>query len=347
MKITLQRAKHLEIRKNPSIRYDFVELLATVLDLDLSVLGKFAGTTQKKTKSELGQLVRTRRKELAISIKDLAQKLNVSRQFVNQIEFGQCRLSENDEMIVKLAQVLELDINRLEVLRPERRLKQMENANPLGGFLAAKRLELRLTQREVSEHAGIASSLLSGVETGRFHPSPKLLKKLTTILKCQIPSELIPPPSDRKGFTIERETPLGQLVTTRRLELKFSQAEVARRANTSISVISSIERGTYRIGGQMVKRLSKALEFEIPIKFIPTPKQRGDREPDKKGSHLNLSDQNLVDLERIKELSDIRVNNEAVRKALKLLRILLEKQNDKYTVCLHKDKNIIELEFLF
>lgn len=113
LKMTPKRAKRLEIRKNPSIRYDFVKPLAAVLDLDLSVLGKFAGTTRKETKSKLGQLVRTRRKELAMRIEDLAQKLGVSRQFVNQIEFGHCRLSNNGQMIAKLAQVLNLDVNKL------------------------------------------------------------------------------------------------------------------------------------------------------------------------------------------------------------------------------------------
>lgn len=358
IKLTTQRAKHLEVRKNPSIRYSSVKPLATALDLDPSVLGKFVGTTQKETVSELGQLIRSRRKELLMSINILAKKLKVSRQFVNQIEFGQCRLIENDEMIAQLAQVLELDINQLEAVRPERRLKKMENTNSLGKFLSAKRLELRLTQREVSERAEIRSNVVSGVETGRVHPSPNLLKKFTTVLNCQIPPELIPSPSDRNnghtlaGFTPKRETALGQLVTTRRFELQLSQAQVAERASMSTSVVSGIERGTYRPRDQILERLSKGLEFEIPAELRPAPRPRGrpgprtEQEGFSSSVMVHLSDQNLADLERIKELSDIHRNTEAVKKALKLLRILLEKRNDKYVVCLRKDKDIVELVFL-
>jgi len=289
----------------------------------------------------------------------LAEKLDVSRQFINQIEFGQYRLCRNDDMIAQLAQILELNVNELEAIRPQRRLKKMETTNSLGGFLATKRLELRLTQREVSERAEIYPSIVSSVETGRLHPSPRLLEKFVTALNCQIPPELIPPPSDRNnghkamGFTTERKTALGQLVTTRRLELRLSQVEFAKRVGTGISVISGIERGTYRPSNHMVERLSKALEFEIPAELRPTPKQHGPRGQRTKQEGFSslvtvpMSDQNLADLERIKELSDIRVNTEAVRNALKLLRIILEKQNDKYVVCLRKDMDIVELELIF
>lgn len=358
-KMTPQQVNHLEVRKNPSIRYRLVQPLATALDLDPSVVGKFAGTAQKETASELGQLIRSRRKELRMTAGILAKKLNVSRQFVDQIEFGQCRLSEKDDIIAQLAQILNLDVNELEAVRPKRRLIRLETTNPLGRFLTMKRLELRLTQREVSERAEMPTSVVSGVETGRLHPSPNQLEKFTTVLNCQIPPELIPPPSGRNNghkaprFTTKRETALGQLVTTRRLELRLSQTEVASRASTGIAVISGIERGTYRPSGQMVERLSKALKFELPAELIPAPKQRGRRGPrtEQEGSSSSvmvaLSDQSLADLNRIKELSDIRMNTEAVRKALKLLRILLEKQHDKYVVCLLKDKDFVELEFLF
>jgi len=283
LRMTPQQAKTLEVRKNPTIRYQLVQLLASVLDLEPTTLAKFAGTTRKQSKSELGQLVRTRRKELGISTGSLAEKLDVSRQFVNQIEFGQCRLSKNDDMIARLAQILELDVNELEAVRPTRRLKQMDTTNPLGGFLAAKRLELRLSQREVCERAEITASVVSGVETGRLHPSPNLLGKLATALDCQIPQELIPLPRDRSnghkdpGYKTERETELGKFVTTRRLELRLSQAQVADKASTGTAVISGIERGTYHLGGLMLEKISKALECEIPAELVPTPRSRGRR----------------------------------------------------------------------
>jgi len=427
LKIDPKRAKLMEMRRSPSIRYDVLEPLATALELDSSVLSRFVGITLKPTKSKMGQLIRSSRKELGLSIEELAGKLGVSRQFVNQIEFGQCGLSASDNLINKLSEVLKLDIAKLEAVRPKRKLQPANNPNSLGGFLAAKRLGLSLSQREVCERIEVSANVVSSVETGRLRPSAKLLEKFSRILNCDIPTELIPIRPVREhshheretglgkfltekrqelklsqaqlaqkaeisthivsgiergtyragtsvlariskaigceipaelipvrksrqcaistfGFTTERGTSLGKFVTDRRLELKLSQEEVARRANTSMSTISSIERGIYRPGSQMVKKLSKALECQIPDELVA---QRGQRVPTESPVVVHLSEQNLADLNRIKELSDIRVNTEAVRKSLKILRILLEKQRDGHTVCLRKDGNIVELEFLF
>ena len=102
----------------------------------------------------------------------------------------------------------------------------------------------------------------------------------------------------------------------------------------------------------MLEKISKALECEIPAELVPTPGKRGPRTRTAQYATassfmVHLSEQTIADLEKIKELSDIRVNTEAVRKALKLLRRLLEKQSEGYVVCVRKDKDVIELEFMF
>lgn len=124
LRMTPRQAGKLEMRRSPTIRCKLVKPLASALDLKPTTLAKFAGITRKQNKSELGQLVRTRRKELGISAGALAEKLDVSRQFVNQIELGRCRLSNNDDMIARLAKILELDRNELEAVRLTRRQKR-------------------------------------------------------------------------------------------------------------------------------------------------------------------------------------------------------------------------------
>lgn len=352
LKIDPKRAKLLEIRKSPTIHYGFLKPLAAALEYDPQMLSRFVGTTRKETKSELGKLIQSRRKELGLSIRDLAGKLDVSKQLVNQIEFGQCRLSVNDDMIVKLSDALDLDVSELEALRPKRRLKQVNSSDGLGGFLAAKRLELHLTQREVGERTEVDAGVVSGIETGRLRPSTNLLKKFSQIFSCEIPAELIPVPRARENNHPERKTGLGKFLTEKRQELKLNQGQFAQKAETSLAIISGIERGTYHPGSQMVKRLSKALGCQIPAELIAQCRQRMFAENSQQGFEsspvvVHLSEQNLADLDRIKELSDIRVNTEAVRKSLKILRIMLEKQKDGNTVCLRKDGNIVELEFLF
>lgn len=187
--ITPQQAKKLEM-KNPTLRYALVKPLASALKLDVSILVKFVGTTRKESKSKLGQLIRTRRKELGISTASLAEKLGVSPQFVNQIEFGQCRLSENDEMIVRLAQILELDVNKLKAVRPTRRLKKVDTRNPLSEFLSSKRLELRLTQHEIASRAKISKGAVCKFELGLLCPSSVTLDKLAKALGCEVPQYL-------------------------------------------------------------------------------------------------------------------------------------------------------------
>ena len=197
MKMTVQQAKHLELRKNPTIRYNLIGPLAVQLRLELSVLSKFAGRTQRETVSKLGKVIRLRRRDLAMSIDALAKKLKVTRQFVDQIELGQCCLSADNRRIAQLATILKLDVKELEAVRLKRKRKHMDKPYPLGDFIADKRLELHLTQREVGAGARMSLVSVSGVETGRVCPSLKLLDKLAGILKCQIPPELIPVPKKR------------------------------------------------------------------------------------------------------------------------------------------------------
>jgi transcriptional regulator with XRE-family HTH domain len=199
MEITLKQAWSMEARKSPTIRYGSLKPLAKALELEPSVLVPFVGRTNgKESKSELGNLVRNRRRELGMSTRQLADKLDVSEQFISQIELGQCRLSEGDERIAKLAHVLELDATKLEAVRPKRKLKQMPaqmaNANPLGGFLAAKRLELHLTQKEVGERIGLSSTVISYIERGKRYPRSSTLERVAKALDCQIPPELISSP---------------------------------------------------------------------------------------------------------------------------------------------------------
>lgn len=352
LRITPRKAKHLEIRKSPSLRYPLVEPLAEALKLDVSAFAKFVGREGKVTGGELGQLIRQRRKELAMSLTVLAKKLKVTQQFIDQIESGQCRLSNSYEMIEQLAEVLKLDVTQLNAVRPRRRLKMRGTApTPLSGFLAGRRLELRLTQREVSDRAETAAATISGVETGRVYPTSNLLDKLAKALECEIPPEIIPPPRERKlyggkepGFTSERTNPLGEFVTTRRLELRLTQSVVAQRAETNPTVVSGIERGTYRPSRIILERISKALEYEIPPELVPEKKRTGERVGS--ASMVQISGRALDDLNKIKELVGVKSSSEIVRKAIQLLRRLLEKQQDDYVVSVVKSKDVVKFEIL-
>ena len=201
MNMNRQQARSLEIRKRPSIRYKLMYLLSNVLKLEPSDISKFVGTTRRETTSELGRLVRSRRKELVMSIEVLAKKMGVSRQFINQIEFGQARLIRNDEMVARLANVLNIDLVKLKELRQERRLRRTSSSEGLGLFLATKRRELKLNQAQFAKYAGISTVVVSGIESGSYRARKWVIAKIAKAIGSEIPTELVPPPHVRKKNT--------------------------------------------------------------------------------------------------------------------------------------------------
>ncbi len=191
MEMTIEKVETLEIRYRPTICYALIKPLANALRLDISVLARFGSRNQKQTKSKLGQLVRTRRKELGMTAVMLAEKLCVSKQFVSQIEFGKCPLSEGNEMIERLAQILELEASTLEALRPKRRLKQKEGKTALGKFVISERLKLGLSLEKLAQKAGVSIPTILKIERKIYRPGNRIMVKLFEALGCEIPAEFI------------------------------------------------------------------------------------------------------------------------------------------------------------
>lgn len=55
----------------------------------------------------------------------------------------------------------------------------------MGQVVAARRLERRLTQKQLAEKAGITINFLSLIETGRRGASMEVLERLAKILKAR------------------------------------------------------------------------------------------------------------------------------------------------------------------
>ncbi|MDO4953443.1 MAG: helix-turn-helix transcriptional regulator [Synergistaceae bacterium] len=51
-------------------------------------------------------------------------------------------------------------------------------------FIADRRKELGMTQRDVSIASGITEATISKMERGKFNPSAKVLLKVSGALKC-------------------------------------------------------------------------------------------------------------------------------------------------------------------
>ncbi len=198
-KVTYMCLYRLEMNsKSLSMHYSTALKLATALALDASLLGNFIGKHKKEPVSEFGKLIRTRRRALGMVGSRLADELNVSIQYIDQIESGDCRLSNSDELIARLAKILQIDVDKLNALRPAKRAPELEHKTPLGRLLVTRRFELCLSQKEAAKRAGISSVVLGRMEAGKYKLLNGTAKKLAKALEFEIPAELI---EERKKWT--------------------------------------------------------------------------------------------------------------------------------------------------
>lgn len=197
MEFTPLQARDLEIRRDQGISYGRAKLLSRVLELDPSAFVRFVVKVQKPAGNQFGELVRARRRQLFMSLTQLGEKVGVTAQTLNHIELGRSSLSRSHDLIIRLAQALELEVDQLLAVRPHRKLKELHTRGPLGNFLSTRRLQLHLTQDEVGKRARISGDVVGDVETGRYLPKLNLLDRLGAALNCRIPPELIPVPRRR------------------------------------------------------------------------------------------------------------------------------------------------------
>jgi len=224
-------------------------------------------------RTKLGRLIRSRRIELGMSCRELANELGISRHSIYEVESGKSSLILRSRRIGQLARVLRLDVSQLTSARQKIRKGKRITASTLGGFLTLKRLELAMDQQEVSDKAEITLQFLSDIECGRYFPKRgDLLNRLTKALgNCVVPPELVRPALKNKGEprkVKKRRTAFGRFITSRRIELCLTQQQLAERLNVNRVVVTRIELGTYNFGIRFLEKFSKALECEIPPSLV-------------------------------------------------------------------------------
>lgn len=111
------------------LRKEKVELkkakkLANVLDVEFSEIREFIIDMSKKPAgSDLGKLIREKRKRKGLTTRELAGLLEVTYQYLNGVETGKYSLSgkKSDHLALKIATNLEISISRLNPLRLKRK----------------------------------------------------------------------------------------------------------------------------------------------------------------------------------------------------------------------------------
>ncbi len=188
--IPISQARYLEIRGYERLKYSRLHSVAKALELDVSALSEFVDPDNNEPSTDLGKLLRGRRKELGLRLKIVADKAGITRQRLNQIELGRCTM-ESKETMNLLATALNLEISQLEAVKPKRKFKEITASSPLGDFFSKKRLELKISREGLGALAEMSSHSILRIEMS----SPvkwKTVQKLAKALKCEIPPELIP-----------------------------------------------------------------------------------------------------------------------------------------------------------
>ncbi|MBI3442315.1 MAG: helix-turn-helix domain-containing protein [Candidatus Sungbacteria bacterium] len=355
---SLQHLKLLELGETETtIRYSTIRKLAQELHLNTSAFSDFItkiGFEEKGAKSPLGCAIRSRRKELGLSMVDVAEALHVSYQFISQIELGMIGLTKNDTFLAKLAAVLQIGPEYLRGLRPRKGLKTTKKRplepDSLAAFVFSRRLELGLTQQEIAERAGINDTLICQIEAGKIHEPRSGIafwRNLGAALECEIPQALVPPAVSRTdthgrpqiGMRVKSTTALGKFLVERRMELRLTREAIAVQTGILPQHLLLIEKGDVakprdntlaKLAGVLqcdVARLSELVPgfSRVPIGLYAEPRSE--------------------DLDRIKELAGIGPGD-AARKGIQLLRRLLERQRDGFSLFLAKGGDLVELELL-
>lgn len=189
--LSRNHVRRLEGKTCTHLRTKTAFVLAQTLKISNAELSRFVETREKPTDSKLGKVIREQRHELGLSTDDLAQRIGTTPQFINQVELGLCTLSQSEVVVERIAKALDLDFNKLNAMRPARKLRCKRVEGTLGAFLTFRRQELRMTQREVARRIGVSTSVLTNIETGLTCPNTAMLKKLGKVLDCEIPDNLL------------------------------------------------------------------------------------------------------------------------------------------------------------
>ncbi len=188
MGVSPESARRLERRQNSMTTHQVVKVLAPALEVPLAVFTPYAFNHSKASTTALGRLLRTRRQELFLSLRDVAHRVGLKKQHLSMIELGRCHCHRNLELIPRLARVLNLAPAELRRLQPSFIVyKVAREPGSLGEWLTNRRLALGLTQRQVARRIKTDHVNISRIEKGLTTPSPLTLERLLASLNCELP----------------------------------------------------------------------------------------------------------------------------------------------------------------
>lgn len=125
-----------------------------------------------------------------------------------------------------------------------------------GGKIRQLREERNCSLAEFASKAGISISYLSEIERGAKKPSIRTIDKIATALNVS-KNQLIEITSESRGVS------LGDKIRLLREQADWTLAELAKKAEVSISFLSEIERSNTYPAIHTLKRIADALDADL------------------------------------------------------------------------------------
>lgn len=306
--------------------------------------GRPIGTGMVSSATAAGEFLRSRRLELGLSQVKVAGMAGLLHGVYSALEIGKY-VPSNPNVRAALAQALRCDPSELRALIPIPKNKEPQTA--LGKLIHSRRLELGLDTTALAEKAGIDRNRLHTFEYGdRGRIIYATARKLASALMVDVRvfQKFICATGRPEK---ESSNALGAAIRSRRKELEMSVKDLALLLRVSRQYISQIELGEVHLNADaaFLSRLAGALECEIPSTLIPPVREKKMRSKTRAVIEASPPADANDDLERIKELAGLGAD-EAAQKAVRLLRRLLERQRQGFTLFFAKDGDPVELELL-
>lgn len=253
-----------------------------------------------------------------------------------------------------MARTLQLDIGVFKDFISVPGRKAPETTSPLGSVIRARRQALRLSIGDLADALGTSLQVVSLIERGTISlsESDRWFAGIASVLGLDAEYLRGLRPERKKNKLKSRkkaDIPQGSLadfIYKRRLELHITQKAAAERTGVKAHVIFLLENGRIPKGlcgnAEFWNRLAETLACEIPQALIPravpapAPPMKNeiaDRDPAAEDAH------------RIKELAGIE-RDDAERKGIHLLRLLLERKKNGFSLFFAKEGDLVELELL-
>ena len=199
----------------------------------------------------LGSKIRDFRKERGITLTVLANKLGVSPSFLSSVERDIKKPSLM--MIKKISSHLNISLSYL--------MTDSGDNTDTGEKLKNIRTGRGLSVEDLAELSEISVEDIGNIEKNVIKPSLEHLEKLSLALNVTI------------RYFVERnihKTNLGDKIKALREKMEISQAELARTANISPSLVSQIENNITMPSLETLDRLAECLDVETSYFLVDT-----------------------------------------------------------------------------